>query len=216
MREEQAAAQAHAVSLEARRRAVISGVQAVDSFNEQMVTLITGEGALTILGDNLHVSHLTLEDGRLLVEGDISALEYDAAPRRRSLWARLTRLRAVLFYTLGQSAAFLLMLPAGLMTGLIWDGLCALRRLFQPGVLLSLAMDLTFCLMAAFLLIASLVAALHGEMRLYAVMGSIVGFLLYGATLSPLIALIARALLRLLRALGRRLAACALVRRLLK
>ena len=83
-------------------------------------------------------------------------------------------------------------------------------------MLLSLAMDLTFCLMAAFLLIASLVAALHGEMRLYAVMGSIVGFLLYGATLSPLIALIARALLRLLRALGRRLAACALVRRLLK
>ena len=122
----------------------------------------------------------------------------------------------MLFYTLGQSAAFLLMLPAGLMTGLIWDGLCALRRLFQPGVLLSLAMDLTFCLMAAFLLIASLVAALHGEMRLYAVMGSIVGFLLYGATLSPLIAMIARALLRLLRALGRRLAACALVRRLLK
>ena len=42
MLEEQAAAQAHAVSLEARRRAVISGVQAVDSFNEQMVTLITG------------------------------------------------------------------------------------------------------------------------------------------------------------------------------
>lgn len=122
----------------------------------------------------------------------------------------------MLFYTLGQSAVFLLMLPAGLMTGLIWDGLCALRRLFQPGVLLSLAMDLAFCLMAAFLLIASLVAALHGEMRLYAVMGSIVGFLLYGATLSPLIALIARALLRLLRALERRLAACALVRRLLK
>ena len=91
MREEQTAAQAHAVSLEGRRRAVISGVQAVDSFNEQMVTLITGEGALTILGNNLHVSHLTLEDGRLLVEGDISALEYDAAPRRRSLWARLTR-----------------------------------------------------------------------------------------------------------------------------
>lgn len=122
----------------------------------------------------------------------------------------------MLFYTLGQSAAFLLMLPAGLMTGLIWDGLCALRRLFQPGVLLSLAMDLTFCLMAAFLLIASLAAALHGEMRLYAVMGSMAGFLLYGATLSPLIALIGRALVRLLRALGGRLRACAFVRRLLK
>lgn len=122
----------------------------------------------------------------------------------------------MLFYTLGQSAAFLLMLPAGLMTGLIWDGLCALRRLFQPGALLSLAMDMTFCLMAAFLLVASLVNALRGEMRLYAVMGSLAGFLLYGATLSPLIALIVRTLLRLLHALGRRLAACAFVRRLLK
>ena len=54
-------------TLESRRRAVVSGVQAVDSFNEQIVTLITGEGALTILGENLHVSHLTLEDGRLLL-----------------------------------------------------------------------------------------------------------------------------------------------------
>ena len=122
----------------------------------------------------------------------------------------------MLFYTLGQSAAFLLMLPAGLMTGLIWDGLCALRRLLQPGALLSLAMDLAFCLTAAFLLVASLVAALHGEMRLYAIMGSLTGFLLYGATLSPLIALIARALAGLLGALKRRLAACALVRRLLR
>ena len=84
-------ARPHGLTLEGRRRAVITGVNELTSFNEQMVTLITGEGALTILGDNLHVSHLTLEDGRLLVEGDISALEYDAAPRRRSLWARLTR-----------------------------------------------------------------------------------------------------------------------------
>lgn len=122
----------------------------------------------------------------------------------------------MLFYTLGQSAAFLLMLPAGVMTGLIWDGLCALRRLLQPGALLSLAMDMLFCLMAAFLLTASLVAALHGELRLYAVMGSLAGFLLYGATLSPLIALLGRALYRGFSALGRRLAACAFVQRLLK
>lgn len=122
----------------------------------------------------------------------------------------------MLFYTLGQSAAFLLMLPAGLLTGLIWDGLCALRRLLQPGVLLSLAMDLMFCLMAALLLVASLIAALHGEMRLYAVMGSLVGFLLYGATLSPLIALAACGLLRLVRAVGARLGRCRFVQRLLK
>lgn len=91
MREENTTAP-HAVSLDGRRRAVISGVQSVDSFNEQMVTLLTSEGALTLLGDGLHVSRLTLEDGRLLVEGEISALEYDSpAKMRPSLWARLTR-----------------------------------------------------------------------------------------------------------------------------
>ena len=100
----------------------------------------------------------------------------------------------MLFYTLGQSAAFLLMLPAGVMTGLIWDGLCALRRLLQPGALLSLAMDMLFCLMAAFLLTASLVAALHGELRLYAILGAVCGCLLFrGAVLPPARFLVQRA-----------------------
>ena len=49
-------------------------------------------GALTLLGSGLHVSHLSLEEGQLLVEGEISALEYDSAPRARGSWlSRLAR-----------------------------------------------------------------------------------------------------------------------------
>jgi len=82
----------HSLELTARRKAVIRGVQAVDSFNEQMVTLATSEGALTLLGSGLHVSHLNLEDGQLLVEGDIAALEYDTSVRARGSWfSRLLR-----------------------------------------------------------------------------------------------------------------------------
>ncbi len=81
----------HSLELTGRARAVIRGVQAVDSFNEQMVTLLTSEGALTLLGEGLHVSHLSLEDGQLLVEGEISALEYAAARARGSLLSRLLR-----------------------------------------------------------------------------------------------------------------------------
>ncbi len=92
----------------------------------------------------------------------------------------------MLFYTLGQSAAFLLMLPAGLMTGLIWDALRLLRRLLKPELLLSLVIDLLFSLTAAALFSLGLFKALHGELRLYALMGALCGFLLYGATLSPL------------------------------
>ncbi len=78
----------HSLELTERKKAVVRGVQAVDSFNEQMVTLITTGGALTLLGSGLHVSHLSLEEGQLLVEGEIAALEYDSAPRGRSSFLR--------------------------------------------------------------------------------------------------------------------------------
>ena len=82
----------HSLELTERKKAVVRGVQAVDSFNEQMVTLITTGGALTLLGSGLHVSHLSLEEGQLLVEGEIAALEYDSAPRPRgSFLSRLVR-----------------------------------------------------------------------------------------------------------------------------
>jgi len=83
----------HSLSMEERRKAVITGVDAVDSFNEQMVVLSTTAGTLTLLGDQLHVSHLNLEDGQLLVEGEITALEYDerSRPGRGSLFTRLFR-----------------------------------------------------------------------------------------------------------------------------
>ena len=82
----------HSLELTERKKAVVRGVQAVDSFNEQMVTLATSQGALTLLGSGLHVSHLNLEDGQLLVEGEIDALQYDSSPRARgSLLSRLMR-----------------------------------------------------------------------------------------------------------------------------
>ncbi len=83
----------HSLTLESRQKAVITGVEAVDSFNEQMVVLSTTAGTLTLLGGQLHVSHLNLEDGQLLVEGEIAALEYDerSKPGRGSLLTRLFR-----------------------------------------------------------------------------------------------------------------------------
>ena len=54
----------HSLSLEGRQKATITGVEEVDSFNEQMVVLATTAGTLTLLGQQLHVSHLNLEDGR--------------------------------------------------------------------------------------------------------------------------------------------------------
>jgi len=82
----------HSLSLDGRQKAVITGVEEVDSFNEQMVVLATTAGTLTLLGQQLHVSHLNLEEGQLLVEGEITALEYDERIKGRgSLLTRLFR-----------------------------------------------------------------------------------------------------------------------------
>lgn len=71
----------HTLSMENRQRAVITGVEDVDSFNEQMVMLSTSQGMLTLLGEQLHIANLNLENGQLTVEGQIAALEYDDSVR---------------------------------------------------------------------------------------------------------------------------------------
>ena len=86
------AARPHGLTLEGRSRAVVSGVSELTSFNEQMVVLMTSEGALTILGEGLHVGRLNLEEGQLSVDGTIHALEYDERARGKTgAWARLFR-----------------------------------------------------------------------------------------------------------------------------
>ncbi len=84
---------AHSLTLEGRQKAVITGVEDVDSFNEQMVVLSTAAGTLTLLGEQLHISNLNLENGQLFVEGEIAALEYDErrSSSRGSLFSRLFR-----------------------------------------------------------------------------------------------------------------------------
>ena len=71
----------HTLTLTGRTNAVVTGVEDVDCFNEQIVVLRTSLGALTISGENLNISQLSLGDGRLIVEGEITSIEYDQ-PRR--------------------------------------------------------------------------------------------------------------------------------------
>lgn len=74
---EKRAARPHAITIDERARAVVTGVEDVDSFNEQMIVLNTSAGAMTLVGEALHVSKLNLDDGQLVIEGRVLALEYD-------------------------------------------------------------------------------------------------------------------------------------------
>ena len=83
-------APAHDLSLNERKKLSVSGVEDVDAFDEDCVTLSTVAGQLTVRGSGLRLNRLNLEGGELLVEGRIDALEYaENGGRSRGFFGRL-------------------------------------------------------------------------------------------------------------------------------
>ena len=83
----------HHLILEGREQLSVSGVEEVESFDENTIVMGTTRGTLVIRGENLHIEKLSLDGGDLKVEGNIDALTYEDGGRDRSggLLARLFR-----------------------------------------------------------------------------------------------------------------------------
>ena len=64
------------VIIESRERVSISGVENVESFDEEKIIMETTEGMLTIEGENLHINSLSLEEGEMMVEGYVFSVVY--------------------------------------------------------------------------------------------------------------------------------------------
>ena len=80
----------HRLVLEDRERLVVSGVEEVERFDEESVTLRTAQGQLVVRGDGLHIEQLSLDGGELRLEGQVDSLTYeDDGPGRTGLLARL-------------------------------------------------------------------------------------------------------------------------------
>ncbi len=81
----------HTLTMDGRQHALITGVEDVDSFNEEMIVLLTSAGAMTLVGTGLHISQLNLDDGQLVIDGQIQALEYDERSKagRGSVFGKL-------------------------------------------------------------------------------------------------------------------------------
>lgn len=82
----------HSIQIDNRSRIQITGVSDVESFHEQEILLETEAGGLRIEGEGLHLTKLNLDDGQVIIEGEIIALEYEPAmPERRGLISRFFR-----------------------------------------------------------------------------------------------------------------------------
>ncbi len=81
----------HLLTLDARRRLTVSGVQEVASFDENAIAMTTQLGSLRVRGSGLHIEQLSLDGGDLLVSGTVDALVYEEPEEPVSLLARLFR-----------------------------------------------------------------------------------------------------------------------------
>ncbi|NLF34659.1 MAG: sporulation protein YabP [Clostridiales bacterium] len=82
----------HHLILEERSSLSVSGVEEVESFDENSIVMYTSHGTLVVRGEDLHVEKLSLDGGELKVEGAIDSISYEGEGRERGgLLARLFR-----------------------------------------------------------------------------------------------------------------------------
>lgn len=80
---EELAATGHRLILEEREHLTVSGVEEVESFDENLIVMDTAQGVLVVRGEDLHIEKLSLDGGDLKVEGMVESLTYEEDRSRR-------------------------------------------------------------------------------------------------------------------------------------
>lgn len=89
-REKHPATQGHSLALKDRRQLAVTGVGRIVSCDDASAVLETALGTLTVGGQELQVSELSLQSGQVQISGRIEFLQY--AENRESSGGLLARL----------------------------------------------------------------------------------------------------------------------------
>lgn len=66
----------HSVSIDSREKISISGVEDVESFDEETIVVYTSMGTLTLKGGEFRISKLNVDNGEMIVEGEMDSITY--------------------------------------------------------------------------------------------------------------------------------------------
>ena len=66
------------ITIEDRNKMTVTGVEQVESFNDNTIVLTTINGMMTIKGEGLNISKLSLDEGSVKIDGKINGLGYSA------------------------------------------------------------------------------------------------------------------------------------------
>lgn len=78
--------------LENRGKLSISGVNDVLSFDDEIVMVDTELGLLTVKGENLRITKLSLDTTEVIIEGNISSLSYSDNKQDKNSGTLLTKI----------------------------------------------------------------------------------------------------------------------------
>lgn len=87
----------HRVEMVQRKEVKVDGVQHVESFTEEEITIDTNMGVIVLVGEGLNITQLDLETGNLGVTGFVNGIRYQEAGvrkpryRARNLLSRLLK-----------------------------------------------------------------------------------------------------------------------------
>lgn len=83
----------HTLSLVDRERLTLSGVKEVFSFDETLIELETSKGYLNIRGEDLHIIKMNIDEGDIIIEGNVSDMSYHdnqgASKKKGSMMSKL-------------------------------------------------------------------------------------------------------------------------------
>ena len=84
------AATMHNVIIEDRKKISMTGITDVGSFDEETLNIQSQNGCITVHGENLQITKLSLDSGELCAEGIINSLVYSApSVKGKSLFSKM-------------------------------------------------------------------------------------------------------------------------------
>ena len=83
------AAKAHSLQLSEHRLLTVTGVKAVPTFTDKLITVELEGETLSVTGHDLVVKGLDLETGRFSAAGWVTSMRYSTAPDPSSLLKRI-------------------------------------------------------------------------------------------------------------------------------
>ena len=92
MSEKQRTVQPHDIMIKGRRNLSVTGVEEVLGCDEELLSIKTVMGKMTIAGKQLHIGSFNRSTGELQVDGEIKELFYeDVDLKKQGLFSRLFR-----------------------------------------------------------------------------------------------------------------------------